>query len=88
MNEFAWGALSMSACIAGLFFLRFWRRTKEPLFAYFAAAFAILMLNWLGLALVPPANESRHQVYLLRLLAFVLILVGVVDKNRRRRQRT
>jgi hypothetical protein len=30
--------------------------------------------------------ESRHALYLLRLAAFVLIIIGIVDKNRRERR--
>jgi hypothetical protein len=40
-------------------------------------------LNWLSLAFVDPGDELRHTLYLLRLLAFVLIIIGIVDKNRR-----
>lgn len=83
MNEFIWGALAMASWVAGLCFLRFWTRTKDRLFAYFAAAFWLLMLNWVGLAAVPPLDESRHEVFLLRLAAFVLIAIGIIDKNRR-----
>jgi hypothetical protein len=87
MNDFLWGALSMSAWIAGLFFLRFWHITRDRLFAFMSVAFCMLSLNWLCLALLEVAVESRHQVYVIRLLAFVLIVIGVVDKNRRAAQR-
>jgi hypothetical protein len=82
MNQFLWGALVMACWTAGLCFFRFWKSTRDRLFIYFGAAFWVLMLNWVALAIVPPRDESRHQVYLLRLLAFVLILIGIVDKNR------
>jgi hypothetical protein len=85
MNQFLWGALAMSGWIAGLFFLKFWRVSGDRLFVFFFLAFSMLALNWLGLALVPSVTETRHQVFILRLLAFVLIIVGVVDKNRRDR---
>jgi hypothetical protein len=39
-------------------------------------------LNWALLGLAEPPEDSRHYVYLLRLAAFLLILLGVVDKNR------
>jgi hypothetical protein len=85
MNQFLWGALAMSGWLAGLFFLKFWRVSGDRLFMFFFLAFSMLALNWLGLALVPSVAETRHQVFILRLLAFVLIIVGVVDKNRRSR---
>lgn len=83
MRQFLWGALSMSSAIAALFFLRYWRLTRDRLFAYFSVAFAALALNWIGLAIADPSVETRHQLYLLRLAGFVLIIIGIVDKNRR-----
>ena len=84
MQPFLWGALAMGAAISGLFFCRFWRRTSDRLFLAFAAAFWLLALQWGALALLRVADESRHYLFLLRLAAFVLILVAVVDKNRER----
>jgi len=83
MNQLLYGALAMAAWLAGLFFLRFWRVTRDRLFVFFVLAFWLLALNWLGLGLVPSTLEARHEVYLLRLLAFGLISAGVLDKNRR-----
>jgi hypothetical protein len=73
----------MSAWIAAVFFARFWRSTRDRLFFFFFLAFSLLSLNWLGLALVESAAESRNKLMLLRMSAFVLIIVAVVDKNRR-----
>jgi hypothetical protein len=83
MKSFLWGALSMGSAIIALCFLRYWRTSGERLFAWFAVAFAMLGLNWLGLAYIDPSVESRHTLYLLRLAAFVLIIIGVLDKNHR-----
>jgi uncharacterized membrane protein len=85
MNQLLWGALAMSGWVAGLFFLRFWRAGRDRLFLFFFLAFWTLALNWLALALVPSVSETRHQLYTLRLLAFFLIIVGVLDKNGRSR---
>ncbi|MEO8185155.1 MAG: DUF5985 family protein [Deltaproteobacteria bacterium] len=87
MNQLLCGALTMAAWVAGLFFFRFWRVSGDRLFLFFLLAFWSLALNWLGLALLPAASESRHGVFLLRLLAFALIIAGVVDKNRRSHDR-
>ena len=83
MNQLLWGALAMAAWVVALFFAKFWKSTRDRLFFFFFVAFALLSLNWLGLALVQSVAESRHKLMLLRLAAFVLIIVGVVDKNRR-----
>lgn len=84
LNLFLYGATVMAAFAAGLFFLRFWRRSGDRLFASFAVAFWLLALNWGLLALTDQDNESRWLFYLLRLAAFCLILLAIVDKNRQR----
>ncbi|HEX5009787.1 MAG TPA: DUF5985 family protein [Planctomycetota bacterium] len=84
LREFLWGALTMAALVAGLHFARFFSRTRERLFLALAATFWILALNWTLLAVLDPDDESRHYVMLVRLLAFVVLIAGIVDKNRRR----
>jgi hypothetical protein len=83
---FLWGAISLGCGVAGLFFFKFWRATNERLFLYFAFAFWALTAHWAGLAIAQPAQDSRHLLYLLRLLAFVILIVGIIDKNRRARE--
>lgn len=73
--------------VAGLFFLKYWRETRERLFASFAAAFAALSVHWTALGLADPRSETRHYVFLLRLLAFILIIVAIADKNRSARRK-
>jgi hypothetical protein len=71
-----------AALVVALVFLRFWRRTGERLFVYFAGAFSLLALSWYLLALINPAEEGRPYIYSLRLVAFTLIILAVVQKNR------
>jgi hypothetical protein len=77
------GAIAMGFAIAGLYFLRFWRDTRDRLFVFFAAAFWVLALERVGLLYVGPDEAARATVYLARLAGFSLIIVGIVDKNRR-----
>jgi hypothetical protein len=84
LTIFIWGCLATASVTVTLFFLRFWQLSRERLFLFFALAFLALGTNWVGLALINPPVESRHYLYLLRLTAFLLIIVGIVDKNRRR----
>ena len=72
------------AWVCGLLFFRFWRSTRDALFAYFAAAFWLMALSWTVLAIVVPTGESRPYVYAIRLLAFLLIIAGMIQKNRQR----
>ena len=78
------GAIVMSSFAIGLFFLRFWRVTRDRRFAIFALAFWVLTANWLLLAFVGPEYEARTYLYVLRLAAFLLIIGVIVDKNRKR----
>jgi len=82
--DFLSGAVTMGFIVAGLFFLRFWKRTGERLFIAFALAFWLLGLGQALLTLTDIPVEERSWLYLLRLAAFSLILVSVWSKNRRR----
>ena len=81
LNAFLLGLLVMACAVAGLMFLRFWRKTRDRLFAIFAGAFWLLALNWMALAFTHE-DELRTALYAVRLVAFVLILVAIIDKNR------
>jgi uncharacterized membrane protein HdeD (DUF308 family) len=76
------GAIVTAYAVAGLFFLRFWTETGDRLFGIFAIAFWMLGVQRLLLALQLDPTDGHVWVYLLRLLAFVLILGAIVDKNR------
>ena len=74
------GILAAGYLVAALFFLRFRRETGDRLFLVFSVAFALLAVQRLALALT---TRSETLIYGLRLLAFVLILAAIVDKNRK-----
>lgn len=81
MGDFLAGLLTMGFVVAGIFFLRFWVRTRDALFGIFAAAFWLMALNQAVLSLAGIPSESRSWVYLLRLAAFVLIILAILRKN-------
>lgn len=82
MTDFIVGAVAMASAVAGLLFLRSWRDTRDRFFALFALAFWVLAVNWAGIALLGGRNEARSILYLVRWLAFCLILIAIADKNR------
>jgi hypothetical protein len=82
--DFLSGATTMGFAIAGLFFLRFWKRTGEGLFLPFALAFWLLGLAQALLTFTDIPVEERSWLFLLRLAAFSLILISIWFKNRRR----
>jgi uncharacterized membrane protein HdeD (DUF308 family) len=82
MNELIAGAMTMAYFVAGLFFLRFWARSRDTLFMYFAVAFWILAVQRLAVSFENEQQEDKVIFYVLRLLAFVLIIVAIWQKNR------
>lgn len=84
MHEFILGALTMASWAIALFFLRFWRESGDRLFVVFATAFFVLGIDWGLRGVWAPSLETRHLYYLVRLVAFVLLIIGIVDKNRSR----
>lgn len=85
MIDFLAGAAALGYAIAGVFFLRFWRKTADRLFLAFAAAFALLACNQVLATMLEAGDERTAYVYTLRVLGFVLILWAIVDKNLRTR---
>jgi len=76
------GALTAGSLVAALFFLRFWRETRDRLFAFFAGAFALLALQRVALTWAIVSQRDTTASYVLRLAAFVVLLIGILDKNR------
>ena len=59
MFGFVSGLITMGFFAGGLFFFRFWRRTRDVLFAAFAVAFWLLALNQ-GLLVIAPATPEEQ----------------------------
>jgi hypothetical protein len=78
---FVAGAMSAGYAIAGLFFLRFWARTRDRLFAAFAVAFWLMAMNQAVVGFSRHAHFENSTAYLLRLAAFVLIIIAVLRKS-------
>jgi hypothetical protein len=79
--DFLSGALALSFVVAGVFFLRFWRRTRESLFLNFAFAFWLLAANQTIVTMLGAADERSGYAYVLRVFGFLLILYAIVAKN-------
>lgn len=87
MRPFLWGILAMASAAVALFFLRYWKDTRDRLFGFFAVAFALMAANWVNHLGIDPQREVQgYRVYIVRFIAFSIILIGIVDKNRRSRR--
>ena len=82
MRQLLSGFVAAGAFVSALFFLRFYRMARERLFLLFGAAFAVMAVNHIALGLTHPESEARIALYVVRLMSFLLILAGVVDRNR------
>jgi K+ transporter len=84
VTGFVDGLVTMTFVVIGVFFVKFWHRTRDPLFIAFAIAFWLLALNESLLATNVVPSEERGWTYLLRVAAFVFIAIAIVRKNAER----
>lgn len=79
--DFLAGVVTMGYAIAALFFARFWHQSRDGLFLSFAIAFLLMGVVQALLSLANIPAEERSWVYLLRLLAFLIIMAAILRKN-------
>jgi hypothetical protein len=75
------GLITMGYVACGLFFAKFWWRTRDFLFLAFAGAFGLMATKAVVSTALPPENEHRIWAYLLRVAAYLLIIAAIVRKN-------
>lgn len=90
ISQFLAGGITVGFLAIGFFFFRFWKKTRDSLFAVFAASFWVLAAERLVLLMLADGtgpdsllHEQRAYVYLIRFSAFMLIIVAFLIKNRR-----
>ena len=81
MNHLLAGAIAMGSLVIALFFLRFWRTTNDRFFLYFALSFLIEGLHRVYSSGESAMSESSPHHYLIRLVAYLLILWAIFEKN-------
>ena len=74
-------AISMASLVAAMFFLRFWKKTRDKFFLWFAVSFAIEGINRAALGLSQDPNEGQPFFYIIRFLSYLLIVIAIVSKN-------
>jgi hypothetical protein len=79
--DFLGGLIAATFLVCALFFLRFWSRTRDGLFAAFAFTFFLLALGQTLTTVLNLAPEERTWIFLTRLLAFAVLIVAIVRKN-------
>lgn len=81
MNEFLRGAEAMGFVVVAMYFVRFWRSSRDVLFLLFAIAFLLEAASHVALGIEADPLERRPVFYLPRLAAYLLIIAGIVSKN-------
>jgi hypothetical protein len=85
--DFLGGAITMGYFTLGLFFLKFWKNTRDSFFLAFAGAFWLMAANSIFFIYSAGTEPEKGWTYLLRLAAFTLIIVAIIRKNIRTSER-
>jgi hypothetical protein len=83
MSQMLMGAVAMGWFVAGLFFFRFWRHTRDRFFLWFALSFWLEAANRVALGTITGAGEDNPVFYGVRVVGYGLILLAIWQKNRR-----
>lgn len=75
------GVVAAMYFIAGIFFLKFWRRAKDSLFLSFSVGFFLFATNQALVGAYGRGAETSELSYSLRLIGFLLIIMAIVLKN-------
>ena len=81
VDAFLLGVIATTSITAAIFFLKFWKRTHDSLFLAFGVAFLIEGVNRITVLEVERPNEGSPWTYVVRLIAFLIILAGILNKN-------
>jgi hypothetical protein len=82
VSIFLTGAISLASFVVALFFLRFWRTTRDPFFIFFSLSFALEGVSR-GAAAFMQVADTNAMFYGLRVIAYGLIIVAIWQKNRK-----
>lgn len=83
VSLFLHGGIAVACFLIGVKFLKFWYSSRDRFHLWFVSAFWVFAGGWVIRAFTPTSAEDVHYVYVPRLLAFLLIIAAILDKNRR-----
>ncbi len=83
LDLFLIGYIAAASAAVSLFFLRFWKETRDFLFMAFAIFFAVQGVASAFAVSVENPNMVIDWLYVLRLLAVLLVVTAILRKNRR-----
>lgn len=81
LDYFLLGFIAACSLVAGLFFLKFYRSTRDPLFLAFVVFFVVQgTTSAVTLELAQP-NIGTPLIFLIRLMSVLVVLAAIVRKN-------
>lgn len=86
MDIFLLGVVTAAYLLAALYFLRFWRSTRDSLFLAFAVFFGIQGGSSMFIVSLSHPNEGSLWIGLVRLLSILAVLGAILWKNVGKRQ--
>jgi len=84
LDLFLLGYIAAASAVTALFFLRFWKETRDLLFLAFAVFFVVQGIAPAFVLSMPHPNLVNKWVYTLWLLAVLLVVAAILRKNSRR----
>lgn len=81
LDNFLLGFIAACSLIAGLFFLRFYRSTRDPLFLAFLIFFVVQGCTNAAILELSQPNVGTPMIFLIRLLSVLVVLAAILWKN-------
>lgn len=92
LHVFLNGAVFFGNLVIALLFLRFYRKSRDRFFVFFSVAFAALAVHRAMFLAFKTFDDMEEQnsswLYVIRLAAYVLIIVAILDKNHAAKRQT
>jgi hypothetical protein len=80
-SDFFSGMIAAGFLVCALFFVRFWTKTRDGLFAAFSLAFLLLAASQTLTVFLGLPQEEYSWIFVLRLMAFLLLIAAILRKN-------
>jgi Family of unknown function (DUF5985) len=75
------GAVIMGDVIVALFFVRYWKLTRDRFFLFFAASFVAIAVSRVVVDEGLPPFGYEPFGYMIRILSYLFMIAGILYKN-------
>ena len=80
-DVFLLGFITSCSLVAAVFFLKYWREARDPLFLAFAVFFGIQGIVHSAVLLLSRPNEGNVCLFMMRLFAVFAVVGAILWKN-------